>query len=95
MRLLVEKILHAYESNGNLHLVLGVTNGQRSASGEDLYEPVATIVVPRACVVEMIVDMTKAQEALCSGEGQERLLPIDSGSSACKEFLGSGLKISS
>ena len=42
----VDDILHAFESEGNLHLVLGIVNGNVDEAGNELRTSVATLILP-------------------------------------------------
>ncbi len=44
--IVVDEIIQAYHSNGNLHLIFGVANGEVSSTGEDIHMPTAHLAIP-------------------------------------------------
>lgn len=94
-QIFVDDILHAFESQGNLHLVLGVVNGNVNEAGSDLRDVVITLILPnnRATVIsESLLKAinilltpveTIASESIMSSEGLKEKV----------EFLGQGVRL--
>jgi hypothetical protein len=93
-QIFADDILHAFESEGNLHLVLGIVTGNVDEAGNDLRTSVTTLILPnnRAsaftdCLLEAIkvllapVDTTETKAVLKA--------PKDKA-----EFLGQGIRLS-
>jgi hypothetical protein len=93
-QIFIDDILHAYESEGNLHLVLGVVNGSMDEAGNDLRDIVTTLILPNNRASIISENLIKALKILLS--------PIDIIPSAVvnssetpkekPEFLGQGLR---
>lgn len=93
MRVLTDKILQAFESHGNLHVVLGVSSGQVTASGDDLSDTVVTLVIPGGCAHKFSSDLVTAVSELLSGKASvssESPHPLET-----SEYLGEGVKLPS
>jgi hypothetical protein len=94
-QIFVDDILHAFVSEGNLHLVLGVVNGNVNEVGSDLRDAVITLILPnnRATVISESLQKainvlltsveTTANESVMSSEG----LKVN------EEFLGQGVRL--
>jgi hypothetical protein len=92
MRVLVDEILHAFESDGNLHLILGVATGNMDQSEKDIKEPVVTIIIPGLkahCIAEdmqrAVTELVAIQVKPVTRESKE--VPMN------HEVLGKGLRI--
>ena len=92
MRLITDKILQTFESHGNLQLVLGVSTGQVTSSGDDLSEPVLTLVIPGACARVFSTNLLTAVSELLDRE-QPETPKLDSPTKKIEEFLGQGIKL--
>lgn len=92
MRILVDKILHAFESNGNIHLVFGIATGQVDGKGVDLREPVVTIIVPSSCATkiseELNIAVTELSKNCLVETGAPRSQVVQG-----NEFLGAGVRV--
>jgi|GEM_PF-4332470 len=42
----VDEIIQAFHSHGNLHLIFGVTSGEVSSTGEDIHTPTVHLAIP-------------------------------------------------
>lgn len=94
-QIFVDDILHAFESEGNLHLVLGIVNGNVNEEGNDLRDVVTTLILPnnRASVISesllkainvLLTPVEKtANESIISSEGLKEK----------EEFLGQGVRL--
>ncbi len=58
-RFIVDKILHAFISDGNLHVVFGVSTGLLNDQG-DIKEPQVTIVIPAPCANQISDELSEA-----------------------------------
>jgi hypothetical protein len=48
MAIVVDEVLQAFHSHGNLHLIFGVASGETSATGEDIHTPTAHLAIPES-----------------------------------------------
>ena len=58
-----DKVIQAFESNGNISLVLGVNSGKVDEHGNDLKDYVLTLVVPKLRLNEVAIDFAGAVNA--------------------------------
>ncbi len=58
-RFLVDKIMHAFVSDGNLHIVLGLSTGLVNEQG-DIKDPQVTIIIPNTCAETVSGELSKA-----------------------------------
>jgi len=99
MRVIAEKILHAFESNGNIHLIFGVSTGQIDPNGDDFYEPVITLVVPGSCVHTVISGLQDAVKILVQSGDKNSAFTENSAlrsepiRQTQEEILGVGIKV--
>lgn len=93
MLFLADEILHAFESNGNLHFILGVSSGQLDDNGLDIKNPVVTLVIPSLKAGTISGDFQSALETLVKKQpnspNQEK-----NNLTNPEEFLGVGVRIS-
>jgi hypothetical protein len=93
MRILTDKILQAFESHGNLHLILGVTSGQIASSGDELSDPVVTLVIPGGCARKFSSDLATAIVELLDACPAGTPV-LDQPNSRDIEYLGAGVTLS-
>ena len=89
-----DDILHAFESNGNLHFVLGVISGNVDETGNNIGEAIATLVIPNTRANSISENLVKAvtvllpltplapKETMCQTEGGNEKV----------EYLGQGVR---
>lgn len=46
--IIVDEIIQAFHSHGNLHVIFGVASGEVSSTGEDVHTPTAHLVIPES-----------------------------------------------
>jgi hypothetical protein len=46
--ILVDEIVQAFHSHGNLHLIFGVASGEVSSTGEDIYTTTVHLAIPES-----------------------------------------------
>jgi len=90
-----DDILHAFESDGNLHLVLGAVSGRVDEAGNNLRDVVATLVLPNGRANSISENLFKAINALLPPDPP---LPDEIASSPevaneKVEFLGQGVRL--
>lgn len=95
-QIFVDDILHAFESEGNLHLVLGVVNGSVDEAGNDLREVVTTLIIPNNRANTFSESLKKALKVLLPAKDTTTNdIKISPESEKVKqEFLGQGVKFS-
>jgi len=87
-----DEIIHAFESHGNLHMILGVCSGKVDNDGRDLKDEVVTLIIPNKCAKEFSSNLGCAINQLLDFPS-ENLQEIDSNPNKTKEFLGLGVSI--
>jgi C-terminal processing protease CtpA/Prc len=90
-----DDILHAFESDGNLHLVLGSVNGEVDESGNNLRGNVTTLVIPNSRANIVSENISKAISLLLdpvSSENKE-FTAQENSTNEKKEFLGQGITL--
>jgi len=89
MKFLVDEILQAFESEGNLHLILGLATGKQNEQG-DIKEPQTTIIIPISCSHKFLNDLSSAITYFVKDSPQNltNAEVIEN-----KEWLGLGIKI--
>ena len=92
MLLLIDEILQAFEANGNLHLVLGVSSGQVNEKGRDIKDPVVTLVIPSIRASAIASDFQTAIETLLKDQPAPSAQK-DNNSNFVDETLGSGVRV--
>jgi hypothetical protein len=51
--IVVDEVLHAFHSHGNLHLIFGVASGETSSTGEDIHTPTAHLAIPESRITHI------------------------------------------
>ncbi len=51
--IVVDEVLQAFHSHGNLHLILGVASGETSSTGEDIHTPTAHLAIPESRITHI------------------------------------------
>jgi hypothetical protein len=51
--IVVDEVLQAFHSHGNLHLIFGVASGETSSTGEDIYTPTAHLAIPESRITHI------------------------------------------
>ena len=94
-QIFIDDILHAYESEGNLHLVLGIVNGSVDEGGNDLRDIVTTLIIPNSRANIISESLTKALKALLSPVDTNLKEIINTSNTLIEkpEFLGQGLRL--
>ena len=95
-QIFIDDILHAFESEGNLHLVLGVVNGSVDEAGNDLRDVVTTLIVPNNRASAISESLIKALKVLLpAADATTNDVKISTESEKVKqEFLGQGVRFS-
>ena len=94
-QIFADDILHAFVAEGNLHLVLGVVNGNVNEAGNDLRDVVITLIIPNSratviseCLLKAInvllpsVETITKEPLILSGDPKDKA-----------EFLGQGVRL--
>lgn len=94
-QIFADDILHAFESEGNLHLVLGLVNGNVNEAGNDLRDSVITLIIPNSrakviseSLIKSINILLKPVEIIAN----ESITPSESIKEKV-EFLGQGIRL--
>jgi len=93
-QIFVDDILHAFESEGNLHLVLGIANGNVNEAGNDLRDAVVTLILPSSRATVISEGLLKAIKALLTPAettANESIMASE-GLKVKEEFLGQGVR---
>lgn len=56
----IDTVLQVYESDGNLHLICGVSNGETDVRGKDVIEKNLHLTIPMAKASRIIPDIASA-----------------------------------
>ena len=92
MKFLIDDIIHAFESNGNLHLVFGICSGKVDIDGHDLRDEAVTLIVPCERAKVIASDFESAVNQLIDFPSEVPKLDQPSEDKA-KEYLGIGITI--
>jgi len=93
-QIFVDDILHAFESEGNLHLVLGAVNGNVNEVGNELRDAVITLILPNGRATVISESLQKAINVLLKPVETIDNEPIilSENIKLNEEFLGQGVK---
>ena len=94
-QIFVDDILHAFESEGNLHLVLGLVNGNVNEAGNDLRDAVITLILPNSRAKVISESLLKSINILLTPVEtitNESIIPSE-GIKEKVEFLGQGIRL--
>jgi hypothetical protein len=94
-QIFVDDILHAFESEGNLHLVLGIVNGNVNEAGNDLRDAVITLILPNNRATVISESLLKAINVLLTPVEKTANGSIMTSESfkVKEEFLGQGVRL--
>jgi|Laugresbdmm110dd_1035094.scaffolds.fasta_scaffold91130_1 hypothetical protein len=94
-QIFVDDILHAFESEGNLHLVLGIVNGNVNEAGNDLRDAVVTLILPNNRATVISESLLKAINALLTPveKTANESIMASEGLKVKEEFLGQGVRL--
>ena len=90
-----DDILHAFESDSNLHLVLGAVSGRVDEAGNDLRDVVATLVLPNGRANAISENLFKAINTLLPAVPPvtNEIASSPEGVNEKVEFLGQGVRL--
>jgi len=89
----VDDILHAFESDGNLHLVLGIVNGNVDEAGNDLRASVTTLIIPNSRASIFKNSLEKAVTILLAPVDATETNEVLEPPKDKVEFLGQGIRL--
>ena len=86
-------ILHAFESDGNLHLVIGIVNGNVDEAGNDLRTSVTTLIIPNSRASAFKNSLEKAVNILLAPVDTTETNEVLEPPKDKVEFLGQGIRL--
>jgi hypothetical protein len=89
----VDDILHAFVSEGNLHLVLGIVNGNVDEAGNDLRTSVTTLIIPNSRASVFTNSLEKALSILLAPVNASEKNEVLEPPKEKVEFLGQGIRL--
>jgi len=89
----VDDILHAFVSEGNLHLVLGIANGNVNEAGNDLRTSVTTLIIPNSRASVFANNLDKALNILLAPVDTTETNEVLEPPKEKVEFLGQGIRL--
>lgn len=88
----IDTIIQVFESEGNLHLVGGLSTGEVDIKGNDVKERVLHLIIPMSKASRILPDIAKSLPKLSPEENPDNALSDDTiDSKPAREIEGSGL----
>lgn len=87
----IDTVMHVYESDGNLHIVGGIANGQVDTNGKDILEKTLHLTMPMQKAQKILPDIAESIPKVSSVETTQRNLEAASTLEKSNEFEGQGL----
>lgn len=51
--IVVDEVVQAFHSHGNLHLIFGVASGETTSTGEDIHTPTVHLAIPESRITHI------------------------------------------
>jgi hypothetical protein len=86
----VDTITQVFESDGNLHIVGGLANGDVDLKGNDLLEKTLHLIIPMKKALRILPDISASLPKLSDEESSKITITQESPVQDDKEFEGKG-----
>jgi len=87
----IDTVMQVFESDGNLHIIGGLANGEVDAKGKDILEKTLHLTMPMAKAQKILPEIAASLPKILQSDAENSVTENQAASIDKNEFEGSGL----